>query len=81
MCSDIERHRVFVYARAISVLLAQLTGLFIEKNWSIVAAAVVTMVLFMVVIPSEMPQFLSLVITEDGRHAVGQRIFGVPSAQ
>lgn len=75
------QNRVFVYAQAVAVLLVQLLGLFLEKNWPLVVAAAAAWYLFQVVVPAEAPQFMSLVVNEDGRHAIGQRVFGVPVAQ
>lgn len=81
MPNDLDPRRAFVYLRATCVFLAQLLGWFLEQNWGLVVAAVAAWYLFQVVVPSEAPQFLSLVITDDGRHAIGQRVFGVPSAR
>lgn len=78
---DFGASRCAVYLRAAAIFLAQLAGLFFEKNWGLVVAAVAAWYLFQVVIPSEAPQFFSLVITEDGRTAIGQRVFGVPCAR
>ena len=74
----LNRRSAEIYVKASAVFAVQLVWLVIEDQWEWVAAFGILAALVFFFVP-EVPQFLSLVINQDGVHATGQRIFGVPS--
>ena len=69
-----------IYLEASADFAAAFVKMILSDHWQWVLAIVTSVIVVTGLLIPEVPQFMSLVVTDDGRSAVGQRVFGVPTA-
>ncbi len=69
-----------IYLDASADFAGAFVKLILSEHWQWVLAIATTVVVVTGVLLPEVPQFMSQVVTDDGRSAVGQRVFGAPTA-
>lgn len=69
-----------IYFDASATFAGECVSLIYAEHWQWVLAIVMVVIVVAGVLIPEVPQFMSQVVNPEGHSALGQRIFGAPSA-